>query len=399
MREVVLTVAKKETIFTKDVVLVMAASFFFIFSNMYCNPLINGYAQELGASSAFAGVIVGMMSIVAMFLRPLAGNMTDHFSKYALAFLGGVLSFIGVMGYVITPNSGLLLVFRLINGLGYVLCTVCMTTWLSYLVPFNHVGEAMSFYGLMNALAMAFAPAVSINLYRVIGYRQAIIISALASLLMVITVQFVGNRAKPDRQRAKQSAGLHLKIIQRDSLPIAALTALFAIPYFATQADIVAYSEQRQLSIAVGAYFFIYAVVLLGIRLFLRNQFDTVPFQPWLIISTVATVFYLVMLTIMKTNWEMALAAAGMAFGYGLIYSVCQSTAMMLAPESERGLASSTFFLGLDIGMTLGPVLGGIIDSTMPVKYFYPVMLVIVPLILLIFFANRQKLNSAVNRH
>ena len=398
----------------------MAASFFFIFSNMYCNPLINGYAQELGASSAFAGIIVGMMSIVAMFLRPIAGNLTDHFSKYSLSFIGGALCFLGVMGYVITPNSGLLLFFRLINGLGYVLCTVCMTTWLSYLVPFNHVGEAMSFYGLMNALAMAFAPAVSINLYRIIGYRDAIVISALSALMVVITVQFVSNRAKPKPVPQSQSGKkkkLHIKIIQRDSLPVAALTALFAIPYFATQADIVAYTEQRHLPIAVGSYFLIYAVVLLAIRLFLRNQFDTVRFGPWLVTSTVATVFYLIMLTIMKTNFEMALAAAGMAFGYGLIYSVCQSTAMMLAPDDElanprsssgasiiapddeRGLASSTFFLGLDIGMTLGPVLGGIIDSTMPVKWFYPVMLVTVPLILLIYFFNRRKLNSAVSNH
>lgn len=393
---------RKETVFTKDVVLVMAASFFFIFSNMYCNPLINGYAQELGASSAFAGIIVGMMSIVAMFLRPIAGNLTDHFSKYFLSFIGGTLCFLGVMGYVITPNSGWLLVFRLINGLGYVLCTVCMTTWLSYLVPLSHVGEAMSFYGLMNALAMAFAPAVSINLYRQIGYRNAIIISALSALMVVITVQFVSNRAKPkpaSQAQVKKSKQFHIKIIQRDSLPVAALTALFAIPYFATQADIVTYTEQRHLPIAVGSYFLIYAVVLLAIRLFLRNQFDTVRFGPWLITSTVATIFYLIMLAVMKTNLEMALAAAGMAIGYGLIYSVCQSTAMMLAPEDERGLASSTFFLGLDIGMTLGPVLGGIIDSTMPVKWFYPLMLIIIPLILLIYLTNRKKLNSAVGKH
>lgn len=52
----------EERVYSKDVILVMAVSFFFMFSNMYCNPLINGYAQELGASSAFAGVIVGMMS-------------------------------------------------------------------------------------------------------------------------------------------------------------------------------------------------------------------------------------------------------------------------------------------------------------------------------------------------
>lgn len=391
---------KKETVYSKDVVLVMAASFFFMFSNMYCNPLINGYAKELGASSAFAGIIVGMMSIVAMFLRPIAGNLTDRFSKYQLSCIGGLLCFLGVLGYVLTPNSGLLLLFRLVNGTGYVLCTVCMTTWLSYLVPFSHVGEAMSFYGIMNALAMAFAPAVSINLYRVIGYRYAIILSALSALFMVISIQFVGNRALPNSKIKQQRFSFkHLKIIQRDSLPIALMIALFAMPYFATQADIVTYTEQRHLPIAVGFYFFAYAAVLMLTRLFLRNQFDTVRFGPWLITSTVATIFYLIMLSIMKNNWEMVLAAAGMALGYGIIYSVGQSTAMMLAPANERGLASSTFYLGLDIGMALGPILGGVIDTVLPVKYFYPVMLVIIPLILWIYFANRQKLNSAIDHH
>lgn len=382
---------KKATIFSRDVVLVMAAAFFFMFSNMYCNPLINGYAKSLGASSTFAGVIVGMMSIVAMFLRPIAGNLTDRFSKYQLSVAGGLLSFIGVLGYVFTPNSGLLLFFRLVNGLGYVLCTVCMTTWLSYLVPFSHVGEAMSFYGLMNALAMSLAPAISIDLYRVIGYRLAIVISAISALLVVVTIQFVSNRAAPGRRR--------LKIIQRDSLPVAALIALFALPYFATQADIVSYVEQRHLDVAVGAYFLIYAVVLLAIRLVLRNQFDTVRFGVWLVGCAVATVFYLVMLAVMENNWEMALAAAGMALGYGIIYSVCQSTAMMLAPANERGLASATFFVGLDIGMSLGPIVGGIIDSVLPVKDFYLVMLLIVPVILLIYLANRRKLNRAVIQH
>ncbi len=71
-----------------------------------------------------------------MLLRPIAGNLTDRFSKYSLAFWVDYCAFIGVAGYVLTPNSTFLLICRLINGLGFVLCTVCMTTWLSYLVPF-----------------------------------------------------------------------------------------------------------------------------------------------------------------------------------------------------------------------------------------------------------------------
>lgn len=394
----VISLAKKKSIYTKDVILVMAASFFFMFSTMFVNPLINGYAKSLGASSAFAGIIVGIMSIAAMFLRPIAGNLTDRFSKYRLSFIGGILIFIGIVGYILTPASGWLLLFRLINGTGYVLCTVCMTTWLAFLVPRQHVGEAMGFYGLMNALAMAVAPAVAINIYQKIGYREAIICAAVSAFLMVIAIQFVGDHAKPTRKQLPQ--GRHkFKIIQINVLPVAILTTLFALPYFTTQADIVTYVEQRHLNVAVGSYFLIYAVVLLIIRIGLKNLFDTVRFGVWFWISTVATAAYILLLTFMKNNWAMALAAAGMAVGYGVIYSVLQSTALLLAPISEQGLASSTFYLGLDIGMAFGPIISGIVDDLLPIEWFYPVELIIIPLAILVYLIYHKRLNNAINNH
>ncbi|AEG40001.1 MFS transporter [Lactobacillus kefiranofaciens] len=389
--------AKRKSIYTKDVILVMAASFFFMFSTMFVNPLINGYAKNLGASSTFAGIIVGIMSVAAMFLRPVAGNLTDKFSKYLLSFIGGVLILIGVLGYVFTPSSEWLLLFRLINGTGYVLCTVCMTTWLAFLVPRQHVGEAMGFYGLMNALAMALAPALSINIYQKIGYRESMIASAVSAFLMVIAIQFVGNHALPiKRPRTKKK---HFKIIQLNVLPVAILTTLFAMPYFVTQADIVTYVEQKHLSVAVGAYFLIYAVVLLVIRIGLKRYFDTVRFGVWFWISLVSTAAYISLLAVMNNNWQMALAAAGMALGYGIIYSVLQSTALLLAPIEEQGLASSTFYLGLDIAMAFGPMISGVIDSVLPIKYFYWVELVLIPVMLLVYFIWRKRLNDAIDHH
>lgn len=375
----------------------MAASFFFMFSTMFVNPLINGYAKELGASSAFAGIIVGIMSLAAMFLRPVAGNLTDKFSKYRLSFIGGVLIFIGVMGYVLTPSSGWLLLFRLINGTGYVLCTVCMTTWLAFLVPRQHVGEAMGFYGLMNALAMALAPAVSINIYQKIGYRTSLLASAVSALLMIVAIQFVGDHALPKKRVRTQKKSF--KIIQFNVLPVAILTTLFAIPYFVTQADIVAYVEQKHLTVAVGSYFLIYAIVLLIIRVGLKRYFDTVRFGVWLWLSLVSTAAYIILLAVMNNDWQMALAAALMASGYGIIYSVLQSTALLLAPIEEQGLASATFYLGLDIAMAFGPMISGVIDSALPIEWFYPVELVLVPLILVVYFIWRKRLNGAIDHH
>lgn len=392
---------KRKRIYTKDVILVMAASFFFMFSTMFVNPLINGYAKSLGASSAFAGIIVGIMSIAAMFLRPIAGNLTDRFSKYRLSFVGGVLIVVGVIGYVLAPTSSWLLLFRLINGSGYVLCTVCMTTWLAFLVPRAHVGQAMGFYGLMNALAMAIAPALAINIYQKTGYRLAIIASGISACLMVIMIQFVGNKAKPQNINKSQAQNslLHIKIIQKNVLPIAMLTTLFAFPYFATQADLVTYAEEQHLNINAGSYFLIYAVVLLLIRITLKNLFDTVKFGTWFWVSVAATLIYLILLATMKNNFLMGLAAAFMAVGYGLMYSVLQSTAMLLAPISEQGLASSTFYLGLDIGMAFGPIIMGFVNDLLPAKYFYLVQLILVPFMILIYLHYRTRLNSAIRHH
>lgn len=393
--------AKEKSIYTKDVILVMAASFFFMFSTMFVNPLINGYAKSLGASSAFAGVIVGIMSIASMFLRPIAGNLTDKLSKYCLSLIGGILIMVGVIGYVIAPASNWLLIFRLINGAGFVLCTVCMSTWLAFLVPRAHVGQAMGFYGLMNALAMAVAPALAINVYQKTGYRLALIASAIAAFMMVIIIQFVGNRANPKKGMAKKKSGSshQFKIIQKNVLPIALLTTLFAFPYFATQADLVTYAQERHLNVNVGSFFLIYAVVLLVIRIFLKNFFDTVKFGIWFWVSIGATLIYLLLLSTMKNNLMMALAAAFMAIGYGVIYSILQSTALLLAPISEQGLASSTFYLGLDIGMAFGPIIMGLISDLLPIKFFYPIQLLLLPLMLIVYWRYHTRLNGAINHH
>lgn len=387
--------ASRSSVYSRDVILVMAASFFFMFSVMLINPLINGYAKDLGASATFAGVIVGIMSVAAMFLRPIAGNLTDRVSKYRLSLIGGILIIVGVLGYALAPAASWLLLFRVVNGVGYVLCTVCMTTWLAVLVPREHVGEAMGFYGLMNALSMALAPALAIDLYQRIGYRLTIGVAVLAAALMVVMINFVTNRAQPDPKRVRRRVR-GIKIIQPRVLPVMLLTTLFAIPYFITQADIVTYVAQGHRQVAVGGYFVIYAVVLLALRIGLKNYFDTIRFGPWFWLSTVATVFYLVMLAIMRTDWTMALAAAGMAVGYGIIYSVLQSTALLLAPMAEQGLASATFYLGMDVAMSFGPMLGGVVDNYLPLRYFYPVQLALVPLAIITYLVYRRRLNGAI---
>ncbi len=371
----------------------MLATFFYQFSIQSVNPLINGYARNLGISSAFAGIIVGIMSITSMFLRPFAGNLTDRVSKYHLALIGGSLCAISDFGYLFAFNATWLLTFRIINGLGFVLCTVCLATWMAFLVPRQHLGAAMGYYGLLNALAMAIAPALAISIYKLMGYKFIIVLAALSAIAMVVVIQFIHNRAKPSVESMKDQ---HFKIIQRDALPVAIIFSLLSIPYFVTQADIVIYVQERHLNINVSLFFLCYSLVLIVIRIILKNYFDTIPFGIWFSICITATIGYILLLSIMRNNFEMILAAGLMALGFGVMVSVSQSTSLLLAPLEEQGLANATYYLGSDIGMSLGPIIGGILPTIFPLRFFYPLMLIIIPLTVILYLCNRHKLNSAV---
>lgn len=417
----------KPSIYTKDVILVMAASFFFMFSIMMVTPLINGFAQSLGTTALFAGVITGSMSIISLFLRPVAGNLSDHFSKYRLSCIGGALIALGVFGCAWAPEGSLLLAFRILNGCGFVLATVCMTTWLGLLVPREHVGEAMGFYGLMNALAMAVAPACSMNLVSYIGYRPCLALAGMSAVAMLISIQFVSDHARPvnvaaaqpsqpaqasqpastsqpaqasqsacARVRAGLNALRHIRILQKNAFPISLLMLLFSIPYFATQADILLYVQEGHLNVAVGYFFVVYAIVLLIIRMTLKRYFDTVPYGKWFWKCLLASALFLIGMAFMVNTFMMIVCAALLSVGYGVIYSINQSTAMMLAPTSEQGLASSTFYLGLDIGMSTAPILGGYLYTAVDRFWFYPSILFIVPLCIVVYMCYKDRLNSAI---
>lgn len=384
----------QQRVYTKDIILILAGSFFYIGCSMLINPLITGFAKSLGSSTFMAGLMAGSMNITSLILRPIAGNLADRLPKFRLSLTGASFLLISTIGYIFSNSAALLFAFRVLNGIGYVCCTVSMSTWMAGLLPHNKIGSGMGIYGLMNALAMAIAPALGITLYQHFGYHVALTAAAVFSLAMLILIQFVGDHGNPKpRPKLSEDKAPHLQIFQPKVMPVSIILTLFSLPYFATQAYIVSYAAEKHAAIVVSLFFPIYAIILLVMRLSLKRLFDTVAFGRFLKVGLISTVVGLLALTDLHNNWIMVLAALGIAGGYGLMYSVCQGTALLLVPENEQGIANSTFYIGIDLGMALGPILGGVIRSILPISWFYPVMLITVPLIYLVYFPYRQSLN------
>ena len=385
----------KSKIYSKDIILVLAASFFYMASPMLVTPLITGFSGSIGASAALMGLVGGMMNLVSLFCRPLAGNLADRISKYKLSFIGAVFMTLACVGYIFAPNEAVVVIARIINGFGFACCSVCMATWMSDMLPKDKIGSGMGFYGTMNALAMAVAPAIGVSAYQTFGYRASFVIALVFSVAIIAVIQFIGDKGEPEKEPVStDEEQKRIELIDVKVIPIALIIMLFAIPYCATQSFLVTYTETRGLHIFFSLFFPAYAVVLIVLRLSLRNLFDRLPFQVFLLAGIVSELMAILLLTLMNNNVIMILASCFLAGGYGVMSSVCQSTAILLAGKGKRGLANSTYYIGLDLGMTLGPFIGGILYGGLDIKWFYPVLMMTMPLAGAVYCFNRKKLKG-----
>lgn len=380
---------------THDTTLILAASFFYMASPMLVTPLITGFSEDLGAAGTVMGLIGGLMNLCSLFCRPFVGNLTDKISKYKLSFIGAVLMLIGCIGYIIAGSTALIIISRIINGIGFSCCSVCMSTWMSNMLPKDKIGSGMGLYGTMNALSMAIAPAIGVAVSKITGYRTAFMIAASFALATMIVIQFVHDKGecplKTDNMNHKTTA-----LVDKNVIPIALIIMLFAIPYCATQSFLVRYTEVQHFNISVGLFFPIYAAFLLILRLSLKSQFDKLPFGVFVMAGCVSAIFTMICLTLLKNNLIMLFAALFMAGGYGIMCSVCQSTAILLAGKGHTGLANSTYYIGLDSGMTLGPIIGGILYGNIKISLFYPVLMLTVPLILIVYLLYHKTQNGTL---
>lgn len=169
---------------------------------------------------------------------------------------------------------------------------------------------------------------------------------------------------------------------------------MFAISYFANQSFIVDYIKARNLTVSSELFFVFYAVALLIMRITLKDLFDSKGFRFWLVVCSTAILVMLALLTFMTNNWYLLGAGVAMAAGYGLMSSVTQSQAVVIAGRARSGLANSTYYMGIDLGMTLGPILAGFFYSHMPIAWFYPMFMLTMPAAWIIYLAFARIIHS-----
>jgi predicted MFS family arabinose efflux permease len=354
--------------------MIVSSSFYMVSTTMSL------YVTGFGASVAVAGTVVGALSIASMCVRPFSGLLSDRFSrKHLLTFsLLGVS--LAMAGCGLTSSVPLLIAFRILHGLSFSIATTVIMALVAGTLPPERMTQGLGYFAVGQTITSAFAPSLGIWMGNAYGYPFTFKSAAVLVFLAVILALFI---IRPqDRPSSRLTRKLTVSdFISLEALPFGILAIAVAGTTGIENGFVALYGKQIGLG-NVGWYFTIGAVALLLSRILSGKLADkNSSLVIYLGLFFMSAAFLLLGISVTGNAMILFAAAAVLkALGLGAVQPALQAASLKSVPADKRGAASSTYYLGTDVGQAFAPILGGRLASaqgynTMFLLYTLPQLL------------------------
>jgi MFS family permease len=135
-------------------------------------PLMPVYAQQMGASGVWLGIIFASFATTRMIFTPVFGRVSDRFGRKWFLF-GGLCAYTALsFGYIAATNVYHLAVLRLAHGLSSALVVPIAFAYIGDLTASGEEGRQMSFANLSIFVGMGVGPYMGGRLADAFGIRS-----------------------------------------------------------------------------------------------------------------------------------------------------------------------------------------------------------------------------------
>lgn len=360
----------KEKLWTKDYLKVWTANFMIFFSFMLVTPLLPLYLSEtFGADKHTIGIVLSGYTLTALLIRPFSGYFVDSFDRKKVLLICMLFFSLFFAGYLLAGSLLLFAVVRTLHGAPFGAATVANSTVaIDVLLP-SRRAEGIGYYGLSNNIASAISPSIAIWIYDVChDYRLIFLLSLLtASMGFAINSTLKLKKREPVKKDSKISLD---RFFLLKATKAAISMICFAFSYGVLSTYIAIYGKEK-LGITGGTGLFF---LLLSIGLILSRIVGNRTLRKGKIVQN-ASLGILISLcgyflfASVHNFFGYYGAALIIGLGNGHMFPAFQNMFINLAPNTQRGTATSSLLISWDVGVGLGIMIGGIV-----VEYFgyYP---------------------------
>lgn len=378
-------IQNKPKLWTRDYLLAFGASILMFFSFYLLVPVLPFYVMEiLGAGESLAGVVLSLYTISALVIRPFSGYMVDTFSRKPLYLICYGLFALVFAGYAVATTLTLFILLRILHGAAFGVNSVSGSTLAIDVMPSEHRGQGISYFGMSSSVAMALGPMTGLMLYNTYENFELIFLISFAAgvvgWLLVLGIRAPRRVVPP----VKEVISLDRFILVK-GLRLAAVFMLFGIGYGIIMTYIGLYGEKMNFGGAAGVFFTLQAVGIIASRLLSAKAVGRGEFTRLVYLGTCLVIIGYALFVFTAHIYTFYLCALIMGLGYGYITPSVQNIFINLAPHTRRGTANSTYYTSWDLGIGTGTATGGVLVAKFGFQALFGYCGLAVVLALLIF--------------
>ncbi len=360
--------------------------------------VISKYSMDIQNSLAIAGVISGIFSVAALVMRPFAGMMVDIFNKKNLCIIANVVIGLSVLGYSISSSIPVLFSFRVLHGIAFGVSSTVNIALATRFIPKDRLGEGIGYYGIGQVVASIIGPNIGIYVTDKYGFQTLFIVIALlsfigAALLLCLKYPVEEKAAENVKVRSKLTID---SLIAKEGILYCVIGGMFSFGNGLVSSFLILLGKERNIT-NIGIFFSVGAVVVFLLRLFVGRIVDKKGLTLTVNISLIVSAISMALIGVAPTLGLLIVASVLKSIGQGGGQLSLQAESIKKVSPSRVGVATSTFYIGADIGQGLGPIIGGGISQYFNYTTMFVACSVLMLVSMVVFNVYQRRTRYSVN--
>jgi MFS family permease len=322
------------------------------------------YTLTIGGSESTAGLFMTIVSLTALFVRPVMGYFIDSHTRRKVLLIGTVT--LTVTGFAFGFAFSIYFVFILAAGIGVAISalTTAGPTIVADITPSVRLAEGLSIYGIAMNLATSVGPFAAMILISRISYHLTFTVASVVAAVGLAAAF----RISYEKQRIQDVIRIHpgnnkmriRSLFEKSAAKPAVNQLLLAFGASMTYSFIPLYGRSRGVDISL--FFIFFAVSTMLVSLYTGRIIQKMGARRVFPPAMLLIIGGFVLLAFAQSLPIMLAAAILYGIGSGLGFASNSIICMQQAAVHRRGAANATLFAAMDIGVALGSaILGAII--------------------------------------
>lgn len=355
--------------------------------------LVGKYASTLGAAATVVGMVSSIFAITCLLFKLFAGPSIDAFNrKYVLMAALFVIA-IAFFGMSISKNVEMIVAFRLLQGVGQAFTATCCLALASDTLPKERFAAGIGTFTLAQAVCQAIGPSLGLAIAQRFNYQITFLVAGCCMVMAAVSSMSI----KTTFVKTKKFQLTLKNTVAVEALLPTFMLFLLSAAYHTIQSFLIIFANERGVE-EIGYFFTVYAVALLVTRPLFGRIMDRIGFVKSMVPSLCCFAVSFLMISFSTNLLMFLLAALISAFGYGVAAPAIHTLCMQSVSQEKRGAASSTSYIGSDVGNLVGPTFAGFVAESVGYGNMWRIMTIPIFATLLLVLLTSGKIKKIEKR-